>query len=290
MAVPRYAKKKSKLPPMFYILGSLVVLVVILVIMFISFVIKDKKEQNKSPSLPSKPVSDTGSSSTGNSSTDSKSSSTEPPSSSSSSVSASVIVSSKPDAAPMSYLDDALLIGDSISVGFSAYGALPTANVLASRNVSLDKIHLNKKVYSTPQGDLTLNEALAGKSPKKIYILLGSNGIPGLENTLHIKYYEEMLKNIRDKFPDAIIYTQSVTPVTAKCEQDRPVMNNAKINEFNALIKELSPKYNAYYLDISTVLKDSSGTLNTDFAEKDGIHFKAATYQVILNYYLANAK
>ncbi len=187
--------------------------------------------------------------------------------------------------APMSYFDDALFIGDSISEGFKLYQVLPPSNVLANQSVGADHIARDKPVYVTSKGKITLKKALENRNPKKIYLLLGTNGIPGYSNAAHIVYYEQVVDFLVKKYPSAIIYLQSLTPVTtAKSKVDKN-LNNKKITDFNKRVKAIAKKKNLYYLDVASALKDKNGGLKTSLAGGDGVHFKKQGHEEMLKYY-----
>lgn len=185
----------------------------------------------------------------------------------------------------MTYFDDALFIGDSISEGLKLYQVLPAANVLANQSVGVDQVARGKPVYMTAKGKVTLDEALKGKKPKKIYLMLGMNGMPGYSNEAQIKYYEQVVDKLIKKYPSAIIYLQSVTPVTYKKSQEDKNLNNEKITKFNTMIKSLAKEKDVYYLDVASALKTKNGNLSKEYAGADGIHFKKEGHLAMLEYY-----
>lgn len=191
-----------------------------------------------------------------------------------------------------SYFDDAVFIGDSISKGLKLYGILDDKNVVADQNVNLYQLYNNDKVYYINNKDkVTVWDAIAKKQsdPKKIYILLGSNGIPGLDNDLHITYYYDLVKKMKNKYPNAILYVASVTPITKDSSYTRTNFNMTKINAFNELVIQMAKDENIYYLDAASFLKDENGYLKSDYASSDGLHLTAKGHNELFKFYRTHA-
>ena len=196
----------------------------------------------------------------------------------------------KSKAANSSYLDDAVFIGDSISVSLSLYKALPAKNVIATQNVSLYQVVSDKEVFATAKGKVTLKTALKGKDPKKIYVLLGANGMNGWSNKKQIGYYETLLDQLEEWYPDAIIYVESMTPVTASRNKTDKKINNTKIEDYNKQLLKLVEKRgdHVYYLNIAETLKTKYGNVKSKYDGGDGLHFSPAAAKAVVQYALTH--
>lgn len=187
-----------------------------------------------------------------------------------------------------SYFDDALFIGDSISKGLWVYEVLPKSNVIADQNVGINQIVAGEAVYNGKGGQkVTLYQAIeqSGITPKKLYILLGSNGIPGFDNDYHINFYYKLIDEIKAKFPNTVIYVQSVTPITKAASSKRKTFTTEKINDFNELVYKMAQEENVYFLNVEDALMDGDGRLNAEYAGGDGIHMLKSGYVALLDYY-----
>lgn len=196
----------------------------------------------------------------------------------------------KSKAVDSSYLDDAVFIGDSISVSLSLYKALPAKNVIATQNVSLYQVINDKEVFATAKGKVSLKTALKGKDPKKIYVLLGANGMNGWSNKKQIGYYETLLDQLEDWYPDAIIYVESMTPVTASRNKTDKKINNTKIEDYNERLLKLVEERgdHVYYLNIAETLKTKYGNLKAKYDGGDGLHFSPAAAKAVVQYALTH--
>lgn len=187
------------------------------------------------------------------------------------------------------YFEDALFIGDSILKGFKSFAATHPDNVIAELNAGLDQIFLNKDVYYTsPTIQTTLWKAIDEVLPEaeKIYVLLGTNGIPGYENEKSIGFYEDLLVKLKEKFPDKVIYISAVTPITAELSEERaPDFTTEKLNDFNNRLFELCQAQGVYFLQTDEDLKDSNGNLNSDYDAGDGMHLNKAGHTKLLEYF-----
>lgn len=201
-------------------------------------------------------------------------------------------VSSGPEVAqgdwvPSAYFDDAMFVGDSITDGIKLYEVMSNATVLANTGINLDSIFT--KVVSTPTGEKTIMEASKDYDPGKIYLLMGINSMLSGEDAF-IKSYERLVDELIAQHPDAILYIQSILPVTAEYEtRQNAVTDNATIDAYNARLKALAEEKGVYYLNVAEVFKDATGALYAEASPRDGIHFGATWYRKWFDYLRTHA-
>lgn len=181
-----------------------------------------------------------------------------------------------------SFFADDLFIGDSITTGLSLYGILPPKNVAAAVG------YTPYKAYST---EIQLGDGTTGTAydyavkmqPKRIFIMLGSNGITAADSME--ESYRELIDKLAAGCPDSTVYCISVTPVTSDSTSAANAgIDNSMITGFNKYIKALADEKGLTYIDLYSQLSDSNGYFLHDYAENDGLHFKGATYKIMLNY------
>lgn len=227
--------------------------------------------------------SSTGDSSDSSSSTSSTSSST---SSSSSSASTSSTSSGGGTALPMDYnadfFKDDLFIGDSIFTGLYLYGFLDQANVAAAVGYTPYKAMHSAfgKNYSGSATDYATERA-----PKRIFIMLGSNTMAaGTNFDMMVTQYETMLNSLEQNCPNSKIYVISIPPVTSDSSAAASAnINNSDITSVNSKLKKMAGSVGVEYFDFNNMLSDDNGYFMKDYAELDGLHFKGATYKVLLS-------
>lgn len=183
-----------------------------------------------------------------------------------------------------SYFSDAVFIGDSVSLKLeyydSAYSTLGGAKYLASGSlgsgnalweISSDSVHPSyqgNKVY--------IEDGVAAIGAKKVYIMLGMNdiGVYGIDGS--IENYKTLVSKILAKSPEAKIYAQSVTPMTATSSIAGSSLNNQKIVEYNQKLLSTCEENNWYFVDVASVMHDENGYLKTEYCSEPtgmGIHF-----------------
>ncbi len=196
----------------------------------------------------------------------------------------------KSEKANASYLDDAVFIGDSISVSLSLYQALPAKNVIATQNVNTHQVVDGQEVFSTPKGKVSLKTALKGKNPKKIYVMLGANGMNSWSNEKQIEYFDDLLDQLESWYPDAIIYVESMTPVSSEKNKKDKNINNASITDYNKRLLKLveGRSDNIYYLNVAEDFTTKYGNLKSEYNGGDGLHFSPKAARAVVSYALTH--
>lgn len=184
-----------------------------------------------------------------------------------------------------SYFDDAIFFGDSISTGIPLYHIADNAAVVAMTGINTDNINYKQAIDPGDGNRVTFIEAAKLHGPRsKVYILLGGNGI-GYDKETFISGYKQFLDSVKELYPDAIIYLQGMTPVTADYVNEfDPELDNDKIDDYNIEIMELARREKVYYLDIGSALKDETGTLPKEASPLDGMHFSPEYYHKWFDY------
>ncbi|MBR5774009.1 MAG: hypothetical protein IKY44_04070 [Clostridia bacterium] len=199
--------------------------------------------------------------------------------------------------------DDAVIIGDSVTLKLSYYvsnqknkgeyplgqakflcsGSLGYTNALWSLNHK-DNVHprYNGVKYRIPEG-------VAATGAKKAFIMLGMNDfmLYGFDGT--IESAEKLIGEIVQNSPDIKIYVQSVTPILASCEGGSKT--NANVRKLNTMLRAMCDEHGWTYLDVAGVMVDSYGALKPAYCgdpETMGIHFTDAACQAWVDYLKKN--
>ena len=178
------------------------------------------------------------------------------------------------------FFKDAMFVGDSITTGIDLYGIVKNAPVIAYTGINTSTI-LTRQVIRTSSGKVTFLNAMKRYNPKHIYIMLGINGINFQSKTKFISGYREFVTKVKAQHPNAIIYLQSILPVTAKKNSGN--FANSNINSYNAAIAALATELNVYYLNVAESFKDANGNMPSK-ASSDGIHFGTGYYKRWIEY------
>lgn len=180
-----------------------------------------------------------------------------------------------------SYFDDAAFVGDSVSLKLNYYNASTnelgnakffTSGSLGAANALWEVS--GESVHPSYQGTKSLVEDCVSLSgAKKVFIMLGMNDIGLYSKEESIENYKELVGNILEKSPDAVIFIQSMTPITAGSNSS---LSNDSIREYNGMLLDMCEEMGWYYLDVASVLYNSDGSLEEAYcsdAESMGMHF-----------------
>lgn len=184
------------------------------------------------------------------------------------------------------YFDDACFIGDSRTVGISEYAGMEGATFLCRPSFSI--FDYDKPKISYENKKTSVYDVLLEKEFGKIYLMVGINecGI-GTPETF-FKRYQEVVENIREIQPDALIFLQANLMVTEAKSQSEQVITNENIAARNELIATLANQKDIFYIDINESSLCEDGALIPDYTW-DQVHIKAQYYTVWKEFLLQHA-
>lgn len=182
-----------------------------------------------------------------------------------------------------SYFDDAAFLGDSRTEGLFLYSGLKTGFQYTAVGATVESV-FTKKTFETEGGEkVPLLDAMAGQDCGKIYIMLGINELGWSKTKTYHDQYAKLIDRLREDHPEAKLVLQSIPPVSAKQEAKKSYVNNARIAEYNGVIKALAEEKQCYFLDVAACLTGEDGLLPKDL-NFDGIHLNPAGCKIWLNY------
>jgi lysophospholipase L1-like esterase len=166
-------------------------------------------------------------------------------------------------------LKNVVLVGDSITEGFNVKKYFPGQRVL-NRGIGGDGVGIgNIGVLRR------LDNSVFNCNPSQIFIMIGINDLSGKRTPDEItSAYRDILNRIQIRLPEVPVYVESVLPC-----RDHFADRNPKVIELNIQLKRLARQYGYQYLDLHTLMKDSTGQLKVEYSS-DGIHLKPAAYEV----------
>jgi lysophospholipase L1-like esterase len=201
-----------------------------------------------------------------------------------------------------SYLDDAVFIGDSVSLklknyvtikrktdaGFFGKAQFLTAGSMGSGNalkpLSSSSIHPS---YNGKKALLEDNVSAMGA--KKVYVMLGINDIALYGADDSVKNMAKLLANIKTKSPGARIFVQSATPIIEK--QQMTSLNNPNLADYDTKLSEMCKEKGYYFVDVASVMRDSKGNLPLEYCSDPdilGMHFTDKACQIWIDYILTH--
>ena len=214
---------------------------------------------------------------------------------------------SKPAGTPVdaSWFDDAVFIGDSVTLKLSYYaegGDLGETTFLCGGSLGYNNclwdIDHEDNVHPVYNGvKYTIFDGVELIKPKKIFVMMGMNdiGLYGIDGT--VDAMKETTSKLAEKCPDAVIYIESVTPMVSN--SDLGDLNNVNIRAFDEKLKEVCAERGYKYLDVYSAVADENGDLIPEYCGDPptddnpngmGLHFTNEGCKVWADYLKANVQ
>lgn len=199
----------------------------------------------------------------------------------------------------LSYFEDAVFVGDSVSMSLQFYcastKALGNTTFLCAGSLSPLNAHWpisSESKHPVYKGEkLTVEDAVAKTGAKKVYILLGINSLSFGVDTC-VNDMVSLIEKIEAKSPDAKIIIQSVTPMTSDSPIKTSKLNNTVISQYNERMLALCQNRGWYYVDIAQAVYDENKNLKRSYCSDPtamGIHFNYEADKAWVNYLITHA-
>lgn len=152
----------------------------------------------------------------------------------------------------------AVVMGDSVTQGFSEFDILNASSVISKIGVHLyeaeDLITQAKEI-----------------SPGTVFLSFGRNDLAATEGDVDefTDQYTEVLDQIARELPDANVFVNSIFPVQDKALEEDPYLQD--IEKYNEALKELCDSRSIAFID-------NTALVEKQYFEEDGQHFKAEFY------------
>ena len=171
------------------------------------------------------------------------------------------------------YFSDALLIGDSIAGSLDLRDVIPEVKI--EYVIGLSPNAALKYSNVEYEGEkMTMAAMCARIQPRKLFVMLGSNGLDQMKSGVILEDYHLLLDQLLDDLPDTDIYLISVTPIRSPATKEKyPTFTHARIRAFNTGLRELADTHGVHFIDCYTPLMMENGSdgLKENFTG-DGIH------------------
>ena len=185
---------------------------------------------------------------------------------------------------PVSYFDDVVFVGDSITEGLRYYamasGALGNAKFLSAVSLSATNALWNVSDRSKhPRWNgqkMKLEQSVPLTGAKKVYVMLGMNDITSVGVDRSVTNIETVCSNILKAAPDVQIYIESITPRANVQADDIGVLNNTSITRCNEKLAALCLKRGWYFVNVAEAMFDGNGYFKSEYCSDRssmGMHF-----------------
>lgn len=189
-------------------------------------------------------------------------------------------------------LNECAVKGQILFTGSSLMEQFPICELAAP--LKLDKLVYNRGIggFVTEEFLQAIDTVLFDLEPSKVFINIGTNdmreweeGIDWLQRLLG--NYEEILKQSKERLPEAEFYLMAYYPVNSEVAGDNPgaqAMLKVRTNENLALVNDriasLAAAYGYHFINVNQGLTDEKGNLKKEFTI-EGVHMYAEAYKVV---------
>lgn len=177
-----------------------------------------------------------------------------------------------PESEPVddSYFDDAVFIGNSRTEGLKMYSGLTKSTFITEVGLTIDSIFTDYCNISGGYKNLAFSE-LESREFGKVYIMMGMNELGWVYDDVFKEDYGKIIDRIREINPDAVIYIQSILPVSKWKDSNDSTYTIANVDRLNARLRELADEKEVHYVDVAEGIMDEEGYLPYE-ATLDGVH------------------
>ena len=183
------------------------------------------------------------------------------------------------------YFDDTVFIGDSRTEGLLLFSGLPNLNGFCYKGLSVDKLENTDNIFIPGySGQYSCYEAISMTQYDNYYCMFGVNELGWVSIDAFVEHLSDLIDHIQSVNSDAVIYIESILPVSKKVSEENDIYKQERIDEFNEKIKDMCiSRKDVIYLDISAAVIGEDGYLPEE-ASPDGIHCNADYCKRIIQY------
>ena len=177
-----------------------------------------------------------------------------------------------PESEPVedAYFEKSVFMGNSRTEGLKLYSGLKTGTFIYGTGATVDSI-FQKTTWKLDGKTMPALDAVRQLDTDRIYTMFGTNELGWVRMDLFKERYGKVVDRLQADHPEATIILQSIIPVTKTQVEKHSYINNERIAQYNALIRELAEEKQCRYLDVQTALVDEDGFLLEEYSY-DGVH------------------
>ena len=181
------------------------------------------------------------------------------------------------------YFADAIFIGNSRTEGFLMYSSVKPLRGYAELGLTVNTVFTDLATHIDGQYMPIMEAVRRQPDFGKVYIMLGMNELGWAYQQPYVDGYSKIIDTVREANPEAVIYVQSILPVTAVKSAEDEYINNPRIIEYNERLRAMCEEKDVTYLNVAEALMDDTGALPAE-ASLDGVHLQKEYCQIWYEY------
>lgn len=176
------------------------------------------------------------------------------------------------------YQQNIVVAGDSVALGFSVYGFVPSYH-----SISLGSLSMSNMDWFYPQNKgVGYVDAAVNSGAKLLYMSMGMNDVNVTTPEKYAAKYVSVIQQILQRSPNTTIVAAGITPVS----YSSTFTTNARIRSFNSALQNavnsMGSSHVIYFDAYSVVADPGSLALMNGYSSGDGIHLAPKCYGMIL--------
>lgn len=182
---------------------------------------------------------------------------------------------------PLTWFDDAVIIGDSRAQGLRDYLGEPEGLWLTQMGLNV-RTARTSTAFLVDGRRVSVAQAMEGKRWGKVYLTLGVNEAAWMEEETFLREYAGLIDDLRAIQPHIPIYLQTIIPVTLSRASARAPGNDLLAGH-SALLIRLAREKGVYLVDAAAALTGPSGALPAEYSA-DGLHLSDEGNRIWLSF------
>ena len=172
------------------------------------------------------------------------------------------------------FFDDAVFVGDSVTLKLSYYaassGKLGKAQFLTRGSYGVAHAVMDSMLLTYQGQDMKVEDAINATGATKVFLMMGMNdiGLYGVEGT--IENWDKLIQRIQENCPNVTVYIQSMTPIWTGGEIGD--LNNVNMDAYNARLEVFAKNAGVDFIDVAPYMKDSTGGMATRYCSDNYVH------------------
>ena len=166
-----------------------------------------------------------------------------------------------------SYFDETLIFSDAIYNTFIDEELVPADNVFTIKDFTSNALTVASFTDNTNGVSGTIDQIVATRAPKQIYIFPGLTDTEADQNDAYIQSFGSLIDKIQSAAPDVSIVICSIAPVGKSYSGS---VTNDRIRTLNGNILSLVREKSIYYLNTFTTLSNERGILSDEYDDGNG--------------------
>ena len=187
------------------------------------------------------------------------------------------------------YIDGLTFLVDSSVIGLRDYallaGGTATTQVWGSSagNIPAGNLADCRIRYQAEGVEISPAEAAAKAHPARLVVVLGTDGLNGIDEETFVEGYVSLIRSIQEASPNTAILVCSVSSVVTSYNGADGVNANT-IRTVNEWIRTVCMRTGVYYCEAGSAVTDNAGWLDGDFAASNGKALNTAGLNKFLEY------